>query len=52
MGGLEFEGGDEIMDRIHKYIFPNHGSRLTLEDMKAHFTRPNCYHSAELRRGD
>lgn len=37
-GGLEFEGGDEVMDAIHKYIFPNHGSRLTLEDMKAHFT--------------
>ena len=37
-GGLDFEGGDEVMDKIHRYIFPNHGSRLTLADMKAHFT--------------
>lgn len=37
-GGLDYEGGNEVLNRIHNYIFPNHGSRLTLEDMKDHFT--------------
>lgn len=41
-GGLEFGGQlnvdyDEILARIHYQIFPEHGSRLTLADMAAHF---------------
>jgi Mimiviridae putative ATP-dependent RNA helicase len=37
-GGLEFSGKDEDLDKIHKAIYPMHGSRLSLADMADHFT--------------
>ena len=36
-GALEFEGGPAEIDKIHRYIFPEHGSRLTHADMADHF---------------
>ena len=37
-GGLEFSGADSDLDKIHKAIYPMHGSRLSLADMASHFT--------------
>lgn len=37
-GGLEFAGKDEDLNKIHKAIYPMHGSRLSLKDMADHFT--------------
>lgn len=37
-GGLEFAGKDEDLNKIHKAIYPMHGSRLSLADMADHFT--------------
>ncbi len=37
-GGLEFSGKDADLDKIHKAIYPMHGSRLSLADMAEHFT--------------
>jgi hypothetical protein len=37
-GGLEFSGEDTDLDKIHKAIYPMHGSRLSLADMADHFT--------------
>jgi superfamily II DNA or RNA helicase len=36
-GGLEFSGTPEDIDRLHKEIFPDHGSRLTFTDMAEYF---------------
>ncbi len=36
-GGMEFTGQDEDIDRLHKVIFPKHGSRLTYLDMAPFF---------------
>jgi hypothetical protein len=37
-GGIEFVGTDEDMNRLHNVIFPEHGSRLSFEDLAEHFT--------------
>jgi superfamily II DNA or RNA helicase len=37
-GGLEFSGKDEDLNKIHRAIYPMHGSRLSLADMADHFT--------------
>jgi hypothetical protein len=37
-GGLEFSGEGTDLDKIHKAIYPMHGSRLSLTDMVDHFT--------------
>src|SRR5262249_33722186 len=36
-GGIEFDGDPDILDNLHKQIFPAHGSRLTRADMAEHF---------------
>lgn len=36
-GKMEFRGEEEVMQKLHNQIFPEHGSRLTLEDMADHF---------------
>lgn len=37
-GGLEFEDEDHVhLNNIHNHIFPLHGSRLTVQDLQAHF---------------
>lgn len=37
-GGLEFsDPNDKIVSGIHKYLFPDHGSRLTIADLADHF---------------
>jgi hypothetical protein len=37
-GGLDFVGGPEDVARLHRNIFPKHGSRLTTWDLRDHFT--------------
>jgi Mimiviridae putative ATP-dependent RNA helicase len=35
--GLEFVGGHEVLSRIHKQIFPSHGSRIKIADLGDRF---------------
>lgn len=37
-GGLEFSGKTEHLYALHKEIFPEHGSRMTVSDLSEHFT--------------
>lgn len=37
-GGLDFEGGPDEVDAIHKHIFPERGHRITTRDLADHFT--------------
>lgn len=32
-GGLEFEGGFDVLDKLHKEIVPEHGSQMSLAEM-------------------
>ncbi len=36
-GGLEFTGDPEDIDRLHRIVYPRHGSRLTFKDMAPYF---------------
>ncbi len=36
-GGLVFSGEDEDLDRLHRIVYPRHGSRLSYADMKSYF---------------
>lgn len=36
-GGLVFSGMDEDIDRLHRIVYPRHGSRLTFKDMAPYF---------------
>lgn len=36
-GKLDFNNSEDVMQKLHTSIFPDHGSRLTVNDLREHF---------------
>lgn len=50
-GGLDFEGGHDVIDKIHHQIFPEYGHRMTVDDLAEHFQETQII-TTPLKFGD